>query len=190
MGARVSTGIEVLDRQLDGGIPPGTIVLLTAPPASQSELLLCEFTTPRETLYLTTTRTRQAVLDGFKRVKSHNTPVNDPVVRDLGVKAPIDTANKAIQTVQHESTIIIDSVNELERQGRSRYINLLNNIQRQIQNTQSVAVLHALKKDSQAVSRVLSEQMADIVFDLQTTVKGSEFITTLTVPKFRWGRVN
>lgn len=187
MGSRVSTGIDVLDQQLDGGIPPGSIVLLTAPPASQSELLLCEFTTPRITLYLTTTRTKQAVLDGFTRIKQHGTQFKDPIVRDLGAKAPVDTANKSIQTVQDESTIIIDSVNELERQGRSQYMNLLNNIQRQVQNTQSIAVLHALRCDSSSNVRVLSQQMADVVLELRTTVNGSDLVTTLAVPKFRGG---
>jgi len=47
---RLSTGVDILDRQLDGGIPPGSIVLLAADPASQSELFLYELAGVRATL--------------------------------------------------------------------------------------------------------------------------------------------
>ena len=50
----LSTGIEVLDRKLGGGVPKGTIIALSALPASQSELFLYEMAAVRETVYLTT----------------------------------------------------------------------------------------------------------------------------------------
>ena len=61
MTGRLSTGIDILDRQLDGGIPPGSIVLLAADPASQSELFPYELTAARATTYLTTIRSAPAV---------------------------------------------------------------------------------------------------------------------------------
>ena len=57
MVERLRTGIEVLDRKLDGGIPAGSIVALTADPASQAELFLYELTATRGTLYLSLDRT-------------------------------------------------------------------------------------------------------------------------------------
>ncbi len=61
MVGRLDTGIDVLDRKLDGGLPPGCIVAYTADPASQSELLLYELTAARGTLYLSTERSDDAV---------------------------------------------------------------------------------------------------------------------------------
>ena len=55
--------IDALDRELEGGLPGGSLVAYTAPPASQSELLLQELTAARDTLYMTTERTEDAVED-------------------------------------------------------------------------------------------------------------------------------
>ena len=44
MAGRLKTGIDVLDRKLNGGLPAGCIVALTASPSSQAELLLYELT--------------------------------------------------------------------------------------------------------------------------------------------------
>ena len=51
MAERLRTGIDVLDRKLDGGLPAGSIVVLNATPASQAELFLYELTATRGTLY-------------------------------------------------------------------------------------------------------------------------------------------
>lgn len=67
MADRVATGIDVLDRKLAGGLPPGTIVAYTARPASQSELLLYQLTAARRTLYLSTQRSAEAVSHAMER---------------------------------------------------------------------------------------------------------------------------
>jgi KaiC/GvpD/RAD55 family RecA-like ATPase len=183
MADRLPTGITVLDRQLDGGIPPGSIVLLSAEPASQSELFLYELTATRGTLYLTTVRSEQAVQDAIGRSSAR---VGSPTVRDIGGDAPLDGANRLVHDLPESSNLIVDVVDELERQDRSRYRAFLNNLQIHMMNTGGVAVLHAMRR-STPDNRVLTEHMADIVFDLHTSVKGSEVENKLAVPKFRGG---
>ncbi|WP_253736826.1 RAD55 family ATPase [Halohasta salina] len=187
MSRRLSTGVDVLDRQLDGGIPTGSIVLFTADPASQSELLLYELTAVRAALYLTTLRSEQAVSDALDRTTRY-TQVGDPTIRDIGVEAPLDGANKLLGTVPEESTLIVDTLDPLERQEPSRFRRFLNELQTQMTNTESVAVLHAMDGRSVPVMRDVSEHMADVIFDLDTERQGTEIVNRLSVPKFRGGR--
>ncbi len=187
MSRRLSTGIDVLDRQLDGGIPTGSIVLFSADPASQSELLLYEVTAVRMTLYLTTIRSDQAVEDALERTRRY-TNVGEPTIRDIGVEAPLDQANKLMGTLASESTLIIDSLDPLERQDPSRYRYFLNQLQTQMRNTQSIAILHAMDGRSVPVLRDVTEHMADVVFELHTEIQGTEIVNRLSVPKFRGGR--
>jgi KaiC/GvpD/RAD55 family RecA-like ATPase len=183
MADRLPTGITVLDRQLDGGIPAGSIILLRAEAASQSELFLYELTAARGTLYLTTVRTEQAVQDALSRCGA---TVGNPTVRDVSGDAPLDGANRLVHDLPESSNLIIDIVDELERQDRARYRTFFNNLQIHMMNTGGVAVLHALK-GTDVPNRSLSEHMADVVFDLQTNVDGTEVENKLAVPKFRGG---
>jgi KaiC/GvpD/RAD55 family RecA-like ATPase len=187
MSRRLSTGIDVLDRQLDGGIPTGSIVLFSADPASQSELLLYEVTAVRMALYLTTIRSDQAVQDALNRTRQY-TRVGEPTVRDIGVEAPLDQANKLLGTLPMESTLIIDTLDPLERQEASRYRYFLNQLQTQMRNTESIAILHAMDGRSVPALRDVTEHMADVVFHLNTDIQGTEIVNRLSVPKFRGGR--
>ena len=66
MENRLRTGIDVLDRKLNGGIPSGSIVALCARPASQAELFLYELTATRGALYLSLDRTGDAVTHSIR----------------------------------------------------------------------------------------------------------------------------
>ena len=51
---RLSTGLSILDRTLNGGIPKGSLVYFSAEPVTQPEIFMFEFCTPRKTYYFTT----------------------------------------------------------------------------------------------------------------------------------------
>ena len=185
MASRLPTGITVLDRQLDGGIPEGSIVLLAAEPASQSELILYELTASRPTLYLTTVRSDQAIRDALDRVKGRK---GSPTVRDVGGDAPLDRANRLIGSLPEGANLIVDVVDILEETERTRYRAFMNQLQTHMVNTGGLAVLHGLKGGQTPANRDLSKHVADVVFDLETAVSGSEIENRLAVPKFRGGR--
>jgi len=63
----VSTGIEKLDRLLEGGIPRGFTVLILGTPGSSIEILIKQIATTGNVLYLTTEETQDEVLDTMKR---------------------------------------------------------------------------------------------------------------------------
>jgi len=184
MAGRLETGIEVLDRKLNGGLPPGTIVALTADAASQSELILYELTAARGSLYLTTERSDQAVRDAIERTDA---PVGSPTVRDISGSEPLDQANRLIRALPEGANLIIDTANVLERGDRNRFRNFMIELQTHMVNTGSIAILHCIKEQSPPRNRSSAKHMADIVFDLETTVRGSELENRLTVPKFRGG---
>ena len=183
--ARLPTGVEALDRQLEGGLLPGSVVAYLAPPASQSELLLMEMTNQRDTLYLSTTRTEGAVRDGFERCQA---PVGDPVIRYVPADAPLDNARQMFLEIEGESNLIIDPVDTLERSDPTRYQKFLNELQNHMRNTGSVAILHCITGDSEPELRSMTEHMADVVFDLRVVYEGAEVETRLAIPKFRGGR--
>ena len=185
MADRLSTGVNILDRQLDGGIPPGSIVLLTADPASQSELFLYELTAVRATLYLTTIRSDQAILDAVDRTPGR---VGDPTVRDVGGNAPLDTANRFVRDLPEGANLIIDVVDVLEETEPARYRQFLNELQTHMVNTGGLAVLHGMKNSEDPRNRGFTKHMTDVVFDLRTEVKGSDIENRLAVPKFRGGQ--
>lgn len=180
---RLPIGIDALDRELDGGVPAGSVVAYTAPPASQSELLLYELTTTRPTLYLSTDRTEDAVADSFRRASC---PTGDPMIRYVSNETPLENAWRQFRDLGNGENLIIDPCDALERTERSRYQNFLNELHNHVQNTGSVAVLHCLTGENPEL-RSVTEHMADVIFALRQEVKGTDLETRLAVPKFRGG---
>jgi KaiC/GvpD/RAD55 family RecA-like ATPase len=181
---RLRTGIEALDRELSGGIPAGSIVALTAEPASQAELLLYELTATRGTLYLSLNRTGDAVIHS---IRSADTNTGYPTVRDVAGEAPLDSATKLVSALPERSNLIVDPLDVLERQEPARFRNFMNELQKHIYNTGSLALLHCLDGRAVPELRDTTEHMADIVFQLKTRVKGDRIENRLAVPKFRGG---
>jgi len=183
MTTRLETGIEVLDRKLEGGIPAGSIVVLSAAPASQAELFLYELTATRGSLWLSLNRSAEAVTESIS-----NTPTEtgDPTIRHISGEAPLDNAGKLVSALPEKSNLIVDPVDVLESQEPpSRFRSFMNDLQNHIFNTDSVAIMHSLDGRSVPPLRDTTEHFADAVFHLETDVGGDEIENRLSVPKFR-----
>lgn len=189
MAELLRTGVEVLDRKLDGGIPAGSTVALCADPASQAELFLYELTATRGTLYLSLNRTESAVAAGIKRT---HTRTGDPTIRDITGDAPIENAAKLVTALPDSSNLIVDPIDVLELDADGdppRFHNFMNTLQTHITNTGSLAILHCLDNGGNVPElRAHTEHMVDIVFDLETERKGDQIENRLSIPKFRGGR--
>lgn len=184
MVGRLDTGINVLDRKLDGGLPPGCLVAYTAEPASQSELLLYELTAARGTLYLSTERSVDAVRHA---IESSPSSVGSPTVRHVSSDTPIEEATRLIGALPDGANLIIDTMDVLERCDTDEYIAFLNDLKATMLETGSIAVLHCLKGDNEPANRPRTFHAVDAVFDLRTKITGSELENHLTIPKFRGG---
>jgi KaiC/GvpD/RAD55 family RecA-like ATPase len=185
MPKRLPTGITVLDRQLEGGLPAGSIVFFGAKPASQSELILYELTAARGTLYLTTARSAEAIRDALDRCPVQT---GNPTVRAVDGDGPVDQAHRLIRGLPDSANLIVDVVDVLEAVEPARYRNFLNEVQTHMINTSGLAIFHGLKTEETQRNRAITEHMADVVFDLETSVSGTEIENRLAIPKFRGGR--
>ncbi|MFB6140848.1 MAG: RAD55 family ATPase [Halosimplex sp.] len=185
MSDRVSTGVPALDRELDGGVPTGTIVAFLAEPASRSELFLERLAAGRETLYLTVDRTPTAV---SSTLRDRAGGADDLAVESIDGDAPTIDALRSLSGLEDEGLLIVDPVGPLERADPGEYRAVLSELRTIVSRTASVAVLHALKHDDAPDQRHRTEHVADVVFDLLTAVDGGNVENRLLVPKFRDGR--
>ncbi|MFC4437446.1 MULTISPECIES: RAD55 family ATPase [Natrialbaceae] len=185
MVGRLKTGIDVLDRKLDGGVPPGCIVAFTADPASQSELLLYELTAARGTLYLTTERSTESIRHALEHSPS---TVGSPTVRHVTGDAPLEEARRFVGALPDGANLIVDTADVLEQAEANDYVAFLNDLKTRMLETDGIAVLHCLKGETEPTNRMRTHHAADAVFDLRTEITGSELENHLSIPKFRSGR--
>lgn len=179
------TGIEILDRKLEGGIPTGTVTVLSASPASQSELFLYEFAATRQTVYLATIRTEDAIEEVLDSRDVDSGPV-DVIRVDEG--DPIGHAERILADLPDRVNIVIDPVDVLETSDGTSYRWFLAQLKQRVTDTPSAAMVHCLRDESTPELRRNTLHLADLVLQLSTDVSGDSVVNRLTVPKFRSGQ--
>lgn len=187
---RLEMGIEVLDEKLGGGITPGSIVVLSGNPASQSEQFLGEIAAERPTLYVTTVRSESSVRETLP--DQHHA-----VVVDLDNHDPAYVL-ELVAAVPDRAHVVVDHVGPLERLGdRSQswrsglsYGEFLGDLRERIGERAGVVYLHCLDGASTPPERETTYHLADAVFELTTRREGDEVSHTLTVPKYRGGSLD
>lgn len=183
---RLPTGVAPLDRELNGGVPPGTVVTMHADPNSQSELLLYELTAERGTLYLTTERRPQILREDLKTSMAD---AGSPTIRYLEGERLLAEATELVGRLPDGANLIIDTMDTLERTPRQEYLEFLNHLTETIRETGSVALLHCLCGESTPANRPSTEHFSDMVFDIQTETGLDELTQSLVIPKSRSERV-
>lgn len=187
MAGEFRTGIQSLDRELPDGILPGSLVLLKARPDTQSELLLQTFSNNKDTVYITVHRDKPLVEE---RLKNSPFLTNMPHIIDISQSSPLDDLKQKIQSIPEDCYVIIDSIDLIERLDADRYRNFLNEFQNALVNTKSVGFMHAYKYEDQTPpqSRVMTEGICDVIFNLKFHDEGEDINTRLVVSKFRGGK--
>jgi len=177
---RLATGVDALDRAFGGGFEPGTVVALTAAPASQSELLLYQSTTERGTLYLSTERSEDTVRYAIEESMA---TAGSPTVRHLDAGNPLVKAEQLISNLPEGANLIVDPADALERGDRDDYVSFLNALVEHTRATGSIAVLHCL--DPAPANRSATAQFADVVVDLDADFGDEGLTHELRVSKSR-----
>lgn len=181
----LKTGIDTLDRKLGGGIPFGTVTALSASPASQSELLLYELADTRETVYLSTIRTGDAIVDTLDG-RAVDTGTVEAI--RLDTDEPVDHAQTVLADLGDGVNLVVDPVDVLEGAGDGQYRQLLADLKQRVTGTSSVVVLHCLTDGETPTRRRDTLHVADLVFDLATEIRGDSVTNRMAVPKFRTGQ--
>lgn len=207
-GERLATGIEGIDRELSGGLEPGSLLAVRAGPATQSEALLHTLMERRPTLYLSTLRTAEAVrgrLDGrfaellVEDVLGPQTMDNERSTDLLGTRTrsvsqtettagALDGVYEALDRVDRRMNVLIEPINPLERTDfRTGYRELLTKLKSTAVETGGLAVLHCVRPDQPPELRDVTLTISDVVVDLELTRDRGDLEYQLTIPKNRGG---
>jgi archaellum biogenesis ATPase FlaH len=207
MTAKLSTGIAGIDRELSGGIEPGSLLSIIARPATQSEALLHELTERRPTLYLSTLREATAVKQRL------NGECDEVVVRDvLGTRTMnkefmkeitgargnsmsvneteghLDAVYETVEQVDREMNVILDPVNPLEETAnRDAYREVINKLKSTVLETGGLGVLHCITLEQAPALRDVTLTISDVVVELELVSATNEMQYQLTIPKNRGG---
>lgn len=187
-GNWLSTGLEPLDKQLGGGIPPGRLVAFIAPPDTQSELLLKHLLTQRKSLYLSTLRPKweveEEIADHLQRTKGPKPIDVNEVSSEALLANPMDYLSK----LEPNSNLIVDAVNELERQNGVPYIKFLNTAKKRLWESGSVGVFYGIEeKQNNPQARSITLRRADLIWKLRISVEANSIEHQLVISKFRGG---
>ncbi|MFB6142371.1 MAG: RAD55 family ATPase [Halorientalis sp.] len=179
---RLTTGVPGLDAALEGGVPTGSLVVLTAAPRAQSEPLLAAMAGANRARYLSTLRPELEVRDALAAAGAGDVAVEavdgDDVLADPAAH---------LSGLESGSVVVVDPTTELEQGDRERYREFLDACKRALRMTDSVAVLHCHENTPAVLRRDMTLARADLVWDVRTAVSGGNLDTRLAVTKFRGG---
>lgn len=207
MTEKLSTGIEELDRELSGGIGPGSLVSVIAGPATQSESLFHQLIELRPTLYLSTLREAAAVegnLGGLsddlfvKEVLGERRMERESLKEITGTRGysmsigtadgVLDTVYETIDRIDRRMNVVIDPVNPLEETDeRGAYRDVLNKFKSKLLETDSLGVLHCITLEDAPPMRDVTLAISDVVIEIELISLTNEMQYQLTIPKNRGG---
>lgn len=208
---KLSTGIDSIDRRLEGGIQSGSIVALLTPPTAQSHSLLQQVMKQRETVYITTLRTRESIENDLSHLSDDEmalsicevgeamTRHSNKMERLTGSRIHtintserdtlLDDINEVLDTIGDSVNVIIDPANPLERgESRTAYQNLLKSLSTTLIETNSIGLLHCTRLETPPLFRETTLTVADVVWELDVVSGRKNDLEIQTrIPKNRGG---
>lgn len=166
----LSTGIAQLDRlfsgigRSDAGLPPGSIVVVQAPPEAQVDSLLAAGIDQRDTYYFTTVRSERAVRDSFDRVADD--PQVDRIV-DVDAANGLERVREGLADLGEREDVVIEAVDVIEDgAGTDEYLAFLETLGERLEETDSIALLHGLDDEATPTNRRYTLEAAHFVWNL------------------------
>lgn len=177
----LSTGIREVDRTLGGGIPAGSLVVLTSPPDAQVGPLLHAGVHVRPSHYFTTIRTADAVRSELDRL------LTDPQIeqiRQVGTDGALVDVLGGMESLEERQDVVVSVLDPLEEStDHQSFATFLNDFEQRLQETDSIGILHCLATGDVPHNRKLTLSTADFVWRLRCRREGSEITHELEIPK-------
>ena len=199
------TGILLLDRRLDGGLPEGSLACVYANPLSMPEAFLYQFASVGKTYYFNTSRPPQYIqenmlnmgfsienvefIDVFSQyyLNEYGQFILEDRYRDKEIFDFIDHHLSNISQQGGDYVIIFDSISfflSLEVSvGLKQW--LLNKLYIMSKQTKNLIYIYMMKgvHPTELVNMVLD--VCDVIFDIDTDRVGDRVVSRLSIPKIR-----
>ncbi len=204
-----STGIAVLDRNLEGGLPAGSVVYMSVDSKSMSEVFLYQFTQARKTYYITTgRRPRYIAWD----VQNMEYDISNITFIDVYSEYYITAQGDLVDNVGNEyvdkqiTEFMIDNLRNIQIEEELGDINiivdtisfflglnvntgeikkLMNVIYETTKETNGLTYLYGLKDTHSPSLENAVINSCDAVFDVELYRGSDEVMSRLTIPKIR-----
>lgn len=181
---RLSTGIADMDRVLGGGLQPGSVVALVAPPDAQSLPLLCAHVHLRPTIYFTTLRTAASI---ERQLEQQGRAPNLKGVEHVDLDVALETITGGLEDLEDGDDLVVDVVDPIEQTvTMPEYVRFLNSISDRLSAVGGVGMLHCLESrtDDDSINRELTLGIADHVWRLNPRRTGTRSLDYyLEIPK-------
>lgn len=202
------TGITLLDKRLDGGLPAGSFVCLYADPIAMPEAFLYQFATAIRSIYITTNRPGKYVakdmemmrfsvnkvifIDVFTQyyLNEYGQFVIEDKYRDKEIFDFIADKFAALNGENGEFIIVVDNLSfflnlNVEWGLKEWLINRLYSIAKEKRSVVYVYLLKNLQPPN-IVNRILD--LSDVVINVEAERVGERIVTKFALPKIRGKR--
>jgi len=196
------TGLPTLDKELDGGLLPGSLVYLMADPMTMGEIFLYQFIQQRPSYYINTERNPEYILNnlkqfgfeisGIKFIDIHekyyenvSKLLDRGELRDYRV---LDFFIKQLEIIEvKEINLIVDTITFFQHLEvkRSNFRELIDKLYDTVKRTEGLGFLYGIKDENRSLLENEVINICDAVFDISLIKKADKTTTELTIPKAR-----
>jgi KaiC/GvpD/RAD55 family RecA-like ATPase len=202
---RLPTGLSILDRTLNGGIPKGSLVYFSAEPLIQPEIFLFEFTTPRKTFYFTTDKSADNIQRHMAELNFSHDQIEFIDIRQEYYDNIYVTSTEHGEGERRLYELIDAKLDYIYSTGESNYTiifdhfsflidmnidvhalkNLLHKIYEMNKERDSTCILLVLKGIHDRRLETIFQNVCDVIFDVEVENKGDKLASKLSIPKIR-----
>ncbi|MCK4415857.1 MAG: hypothetical protein KAU84_01770 [Thermoplasmatales archaeon] len=113
----IRSGIEKLDRLLEGGIPAGFTTILLGSPGSSIEILVKQIATAENVTYITTEETKDEITETMKRFNWSIPKINFVDISATYYSSVLEDETKRVSVYQQRSKLKLKELIEIGSQG-------------------------------------------------------------------------